>query len=205
MMNDPYETLDVDKNASEQEIKKAYRDKARKHHPDKNNGKEDSVKKFQEIQAAYALLKNPNRKRQYDKTGSTEPVKDDAYFAEELVANAYEQLVIKKDFEPCDYISELRNAFQNDYRHILRIIEKKRRVVSDFKRVIADTESGVVVMAILKAKIKEREDELHELEWKQKILQLAMDVLDKSKYTGEVEEKNPWSADFNFFDPHIES
>jgi molecular chaperone DnaJ len=68
---DPYETLGVDRKATDAEIKKAYRRLARKHHPDVNPGDAGAQKKFQEIAAAYELLKDPKRRQRYDQTGET--------------------------------------------------------------------------------------------------------------------------------------
>lgn len=69
---DPYELLGVERNASDAEIKKAYRRLARKHHPDVNPGDTSAQKKFQEIASAYEILKDPARRARYDRTGSAD-------------------------------------------------------------------------------------------------------------------------------------
>ena len=61
-MSDHYSTLGVSKNASSDEIKKAYRKAASAHHPDKGGNKE----KFQEVQSAYETLSDPNQRAEYD-------------------------------------------------------------------------------------------------------------------------------------------
>jgi len=66
---DYYETLEVAKGASADEIKKAYRKKAMKYHPDKNPGDKEAEKKFKEINAAYDVLKDPQKKAAYDRLG----------------------------------------------------------------------------------------------------------------------------------------
>ena len=65
-----YQILGLGKNASADEIKKAYRKLALKYHPDKNQGNKDAEEKFKEISEAYAVLSDPEKKRQYDTYGS---------------------------------------------------------------------------------------------------------------------------------------
>ena len=65
---DYYQILGVDRNASEDEIKKAYRKLAVKFHPDKN-GDKNAEEKFKEISAAFEVLKDPDKRRKYDQFG----------------------------------------------------------------------------------------------------------------------------------------
>lgn len=67
-MKDYYQILDVSKNASEDEIKKAYRKLAHQHHPDKQGGDE---KKFKEINEAYQVLSDKTKRSRYDQFGAT--------------------------------------------------------------------------------------------------------------------------------------
>ena len=71
MAADYYKTLGVARNASPADIQKAYRELARKHHPDMNPDKPGAVKKFQEIQAAFDVLNNPEKREMYDRYGSS--------------------------------------------------------------------------------------------------------------------------------------
>ncbi len=66
---DYYEVLGVDKNADDAAIKKAYRALAKKYHPDMNPGDQEAEKKFKEASEAYAILSDPEKKRQYDQFG----------------------------------------------------------------------------------------------------------------------------------------
>ena len=66
---DYYEVLGVDKSADEAAIKKAYRNLAKKYHPDANPGDTAAEKKFKEASEAYAVLSDPEKKRQYDQFG----------------------------------------------------------------------------------------------------------------------------------------
>jgi molecular chaperone DnaJ len=68
-MPDYYDTLGVKKGASEEEIKKAYRKLARKWHPDANPGDSQAEERFKEIQEAYSVLSDADKRRQYDSGG----------------------------------------------------------------------------------------------------------------------------------------
>src|SRR5690348_4652264 len=66
---DYYKTLGVDKNASADDIKKAYRKLARKLHPDLNPNDKDAHKKFQQINEANEVLSDPEKRKKYDQYG----------------------------------------------------------------------------------------------------------------------------------------
>lgn len=66
---DYYKTLGVEKNASTEEIKKAFRKLAFKYHPDKNQGNKEAEEQFKQINEAYAVLSDPQKRQQYDLMG----------------------------------------------------------------------------------------------------------------------------------------
>jgi len=69
---DYYEILGLKKNATPEELKKTYRKLALKYHPDRNSSDGNAEKKFKEINEAYQVLSNPEKRARYDQFGSTE-------------------------------------------------------------------------------------------------------------------------------------
>lgn len=73
MARDYYETLGVKRNATEEEIKSAYRKLARQYHPDRNPGDKQAETKFKEVQEAYDILSDKTKRAQYDRFGTAGP------------------------------------------------------------------------------------------------------------------------------------
>ena len=71
---DYYEILGVSKNATDEELKKAYRKMAKKYHPDANpDNKKEAEAKFKEVNEAYEVLSNPQKRKMYDQFGTADP------------------------------------------------------------------------------------------------------------------------------------
>jgi len=66
---DYYEILEIEKNSSIDEIKKAYRKSAMQYHPDRNPGNKEAEEKFKEASEAYEVLSDENKRRRYDQYG----------------------------------------------------------------------------------------------------------------------------------------
>ncbi|SEF74459.1 molecular chaperone DnaJ [Caloramator fervidus] len=72
MPKDYYAILGVDRNATDEEIKKAFRKLALQYHPDRNPGNKEAEEKFKEINEAYQVLSDPQKRAQYDQFGTTD-------------------------------------------------------------------------------------------------------------------------------------
>src|SRR5438552_10095273 len=73
MPRDHYEVLGVSRDASDDQIKKAYRSLARKYHPDRNPGDKQAEASFKEVQDAYDVLSDKSKREQFDRVGFTGP------------------------------------------------------------------------------------------------------------------------------------
>jgi curved DNA-binding protein len=95
MAKDYYDILGVPKNASDTEIKKAYRKLAMQYHPDRNPGKQKwANEKFKGINEAYGVLGDPQKRRQYDQFGTVGNIGD--IFGSPSTATTFEEMM--KDF-----------------------------------------------------------------------------------------------------------
>ena len=92
---DYYKILDLNKTASAEQIKKAYRKLAMQYHPDRNHGKEEwANEKFKEINEAFSVLGDPEKRRQYDQFGTIGNIGD--IFGNQATRTTFEDLM--KDF-----------------------------------------------------------------------------------------------------------
>ena len=116
MIDDPYKVLGVSPDASDEEIKKAYRRLAKKYHPDRNPGDAEAAKKMQEVNAAYEQIKNPGAGTKqngyggynyggYDPYGSSGPKTED----EPYQRSAYQYIRFGKFQEALNVLENCKN------------------------------------------------------------------------------------------------
>ncbi|MCK5235411.1 MAG: DnaJ domain-containing protein [Deltaproteobacteria bacterium] len=107
MTKDLYKRLDLEDDASEEEIKKAFRSKSMHAHPDKAGGTEEAMKLLTE---AYAILKDPRKKNEYDESGSVKDVIDPNQVAYAMIARMLGGHITEQGVNIiyCDIIADLR-------------------------------------------------------------------------------------------------
>jgi len=115
MAEDYYKVLGVDKKASGDEIKKAYRKLALKYHPDRNQGNKSAEEQFKKISEAYAVLGDPEKRKQYDSFGSQEAF--GRSFSQEDIFKGFDLNEILRDlggFGGSTRVRGQRRAYAND-------------------------------------------------------------------------------------------
>ncbi len=129
MTADLYATLGVDKKASSEEIKKAFRRKAKKHHPDTNPGDKEATKHFQEIVLANKILSDPDKRSRYDQTGDTSDQPDNKIanlvsILSQVFQNTLGSLLEQhKEPKYQDMIQEMKNWIT---KHLAELAENKK-------------------------------------------------------------------------------
>lgn len=89
-MKEYYKTLQVDEKATQEEIKKSFKKLALKYHPDKNSGDKSSEEQFKKIQEAYAVLSDPEKRKNYDMFGTADIPKQNP-FSQGPFSNPFEE------------------------------------------------------------------------------------------------------------------
>lgn len=149
VLSDLYNDLDVSKDATDDEIKDAYRKKARSHHPDLGGDEE----KFKKSLFAYNVLKDSTKREKYDRTGNTE-TEDTNSAAKQILANLIASIIADPRFDPkksdlfeavSGEVSTRKKAFKKNSKSLVKLIAKfeeaNKRIESDdsyFSNVVED-------------------------------------------------------------------
>ena len=189
-MSDLYEVLGVKRDATQEQIKKAYKKLASKYHPDKNPDDPKATTMFQSIQEAYEILSDDEKRKRYDQTGEVneQPTKFD--MAIKMLFDLYMHNVEKNNYKRKNYLKivkrDLKTALQACEMDIKQVQEKIRK----FQYIIDHTSSGDLLDESFKIRMLPlRQFELFCLDGKDIILE-ALDIVDnKCKYKGEDDEQ----------------
>lgn len=135
MSDDPYETLGVGRDASPEEITKAYRKAARENHPDRNPGDSEAENRYLAACEAFSLLDDPDRRREYDQTGRTgQKRRPEAAFMEVLHRVMMQEIMTRRDsVVRTDLVGAMRSVIE-DFKSQIR--QKVKQAEADKKRFI---------------------------------------------------------------------
>ena len=174
-MNDLYEDLGIAKDASDKEVKKAYKIKANKHHPDKGGDPD----KFHAIALAYSVLSDSERRKQYDKNGTTQKERTPQAIAEEILFKWIDE-IFDQEFTPKNILRELHDRIAKGtatVNHELKKINFKRarleKLIGRVTRSVDHISEENFFESILDKKINDCSDRIERLE-KDLVVSLVM-------------------------------
>lgn len=131
-MKNPYETLGVAPNATDMEIRLAFRRLAAQAHPDREGG---SVDRMQELNLAYGLLTDPQRRKRFDETGNTEKVKPIREQAKHMLLGLVDLVIIDEKLDE-DLVEVLRRNLKSSLGEMNKTIKEAGRRIEHLKRVM---------------------------------------------------------------------
>lgn len=185
-----YDDLGVPKDASADDIKRAFRKRAHENHPDKGGTPE----KFYPIQRAYAVLGNPHRRSEYDRSGNTNPVDSrDEALAE--LAGLLLQVIAREDVDPDrfrlidwarDHIRKTSDSMHKEIAGYRKTIAKRERVL---KRLRHKKGTESVVFKVFAAAIEATRQGIYRKENEIKKGDAMLEILEDYDYALDEEVK----------------
>lgn len=184
-----YEKLGLNKNATDEEIKKAFRDKAKEHHPDKGGDPE----KFREISVAYDVLSDKNKKSRYD---SGEPLGSINNNSQDMlsgfIAGLFFQVTESTDTEKEDVfklmVKNLQKALQALRANLFANLEKVKKYEKIIKRIKKD-KSNSFFKSLVTYKIAAINSENELIKKDMKLHEKALEFMSDCEYSPEKREE----------------
>jgi DnaJ-class molecular chaperone len=183
-----YNTLGVDKHASKNDIKKAYRNKAKKHHPDKEGG---DNKKMTEITRAYSILSDDEKREYYDSTGKESNNSFEQRFMG-LVSQMFSQIIDHNDVDYTDLIGEFKNKIimqlNNFSKTKIEYEDKLKKLENVKKRIKSNTDNTIGLF--LDEHISQSKNALKLIENDEIFLNKSYDMLELYEYQFDKHEES---------------
>lgn len=185
----PYEVLGVDKDATPDEIKKAYRSKAKTSHPDTNNGQNGA--EFLDLQKAYLVLSDPENKAKFDQEGTfNDPFRNTQHnsletAAKEIIMGILNAILGSKEvelslFELKRLVGSAHYMANTDFR---KLVSVKKSVMSMKKKMkLKKGADDIILTSILEEKINTLNKEIELAKWKRKACSLANSIVNSWEY-----------------------
>lgn len=193
MLKDPYETLGIGRESTAEEIRQAYRQRAKTVHPDKGGGEEA----FKELGEAQRLLLDPKRRASFDATGDLDEGEPDnrETVAFAIIAELIEHAMGAGDevLDSRDVVSDIKDALRSRLKTATQAIEDGRRDIARLRRVGKRFERRKkgpnLIRRMFEARIADHERGIKAVEEKIEWHKAALEMIDNYVYA--LEAKSP--------------
>ena len=178
---DLYEILGLDKKADKEDIKKSYRDKSKKTHPDIGG----DAKEFQLIVTAYKILSDDKKRSRYDKGESVDNIEKHTDIALEMVKNLLIETISSLDVDRIDIVEEIRKKIVGHISKVDDAIKGNQRTIKKFESAIKRLKSkknSKIFQELIATKIVSFELNIKLAESDKENLNKALDILDDLSY-----------------------
>lgn len=200
-MTNLYDILGVAEDASQQEIRKAYKKQASIHHPDKNLDDPEATTRFQAIQKAYDILSDSEKRKRYDETGSMDSAPSIRDHAIEVVGKLYLAIAESEDFRPLNYFVKIRQKLNQTKSQCESELSRLTKQLERFDYLIDNTKASEGLLAHLQGKRAEIAHRHSHAEEGKIVMADALEYLDECQYTGDEETtfqtSNGFGSPFN--------
>lgn len=159
-----YETLGVNADATPEEIKQAYHDKAKEVHPDKTGGDDSDM---QDVNRAYAVLRSEKTRKQYDETGDDDmDIDNSKAHIVTIVIQIVTQLIRNNPASIPFAISQIKNQWSNDYHHGKNGKTAEIRKLEAFKaRILKAPDAGAdIITAVIDQNVNTLKSQISDIE-----------------------------------------
>lgn len=189
-----YKELKINKNATSEEIKKAYRESAKKYHPDKNNGKQ--LPEFEKITTAYNILSDNSKRKEYDDTGgySSNPQSINQLALQSL-ANLFMSIVKDQNYQ--FEKTNLFSVMQNNLDIALRKENSKHREINKLIKRLQLIEKKIsgentLFNDMIKNDVKNQKLIQNNIQREIEMLNKALEIIKKYRYQVDEDPFNNW-------------
>lgn len=199
-MEDLYKNLGLNKDATKKEIKKAYRELSKKHHPDKGGDEEE----FKKISKAYKVLSDDERREAYDNGRDYESIETLSDKARDMVFGFIDSSINSFGFVPdhSDLIGAIRGRINEDIRKLQNAKEQAGNDIRHYEGTIKRVKKGELLKIFLQNRVSDIQGDIKRMDGQNDVLNKCIEMIKDWEYDYEQDnEPINGSTEYRGLDP----